>query len=139
MIRSRVFWLLAYQYTAGLCDTATGLLLLLAPEWTLRLMRVTIIPKPVVFASYVGIFVLGVGLTYIQAAITRTPGGIRDTNWHGQWSITALFRSLVALFLICQIAAGRMERAWITVAVVDATFATVQWLGLGRGWLKLAD
>ena len=28
-------WLILYQYVAGLCDTGTGLLLIVAPAWTL--------------------------------------------------------------------------------------------------------
>jgi hypothetical protein len=132
-------WLLAYQYAAGLCDSATGLLLIAAPAWTLSLMGLTVIPQPIVFVRYIGIFVLSVGLTYVWAAV-HWPFRMRARKeWSTQWKMTALIRSLVALFVVWQVAAGALELRWISVALSDGAFALIQWTGLVRGWLDHAE
>lgn len=136
-----------YQVGAGLSDTATGLMLIVAPAWTLRLMLVHILPQPIQFASYLGVFVLSVGLTYLAVALrwplARTQPAFAGLNsaaaWKIQWAITALIRALVALFLLVEIAAGRMESAWLTVAVSDGTLAAIQIFGLFRRWLDHAE
>ncbi len=93
-------WLILYQYIAGLCDTGTGLLLIVAPAWTLRLMGLTIIPQPVVFVRYIGVFVLSVGLTYLWAAARWPLTSHAHIGWSTQWKITALVRTLVAVFVV---------------------------------------
>lgn len=131
--------LMLYQYAAGLCDTSTGLLLIFAPVWTLRLMRVTAPPRPIEFAGFVGAFVLSIGLTYL-GVVSRGPLSRENENsWMVQWRITALARTLVAIFLFSQIAVGKMEAAWIMVALTDGVLASVQWTGLARGWLQHAE
>lgn len=133
-----LFWILTYQYLAGLSDTTTGWLLVLEPQWTLTLMGVRRIPQPIEFASFVGVFVLGVGVTYLYA--TRLPLVAANTaRWQTIWALTALIRTLVALFLSGEILLGRMERAWVTVAITDGTLALIQWIGLRKGWLNVED
>lgn len=131
-------WLPAYQWLAGLCDTVTGVLLLAAPTWTLQLMGVRELPQPVQFVSFVGTFVLAVGLAYFYAArlplISANAG-----RWQAVWTLTALSRSVVAGFLTWQIFAGKMEAAWIAVAATDGGLAIFQWTGLRRGWLDFKD
>ncbi|MBW4026728.1 hypothetical protein [Acidipila rosea] len=136
MRRDRRFWIVLYQYAAGLCDAGTGLFLLLAPAWTLGLMGIKVIPHPIVFVSYIGVFVLSVGLTYLWVAVTAAAGAGSAPRWQTQWFITALFRTLVALFIVAEIATGRLESAWAGVALTDGTFAMIQWIGLRRGWLN---
>ena len=127
-------WLPAYQWLAGAGDTATGGLLVLAPAWTLKLMGVQQLPQPVDFASFIGVFVLGVGMAYWYAA--RLPFDSKSApRWQTVWSLTALTRSLVAGFLTWQILAGRMEKAWLAVAATDGALAIFQGIGLKRGWL----
>jgi hypothetical protein len=88
--------------------------------------------------SFVGAFVLSVGLAYLCAA--RWPMNSRFApRWQTVWLLTALSRSLVAIFLTWQIIAGKMETAWLTVALTDGALATVQWIGLKRGWLNFKD
>jgi hypothetical protein len=128
-------WLLTYQYVAGLSDTSTGLLLVFAPSWTLTLMGVQRLPQPIEYASYVGVFVLGVGLAYLS--VTRLPLTAQNTpRWQTVWILTALIRSLVAAFLLAEILSGQMEPAWFTVAIVDGCLAVIQWIGLWKGWLN---
>ena len=132
-------WVLLYHYAAGLSDTVTGLMLLFTPAWTLRLIGVTQIPQPLFFASYVGVFVLCVGASYLWVPRNRF-GSLTHTDcWKTQWLITALFRSAVALFVFAEIAVGSMEPAWIAVALTDGIFAAIQWVGLRRNWLVIAD
>ena len=127
-------WLPVYQWLAGACDTVTGLLLVVAPVWTLKLMGVQQLPRPVGFAGFVGVFVLAVGLSYWYAA--RLPqSAVTASRWQAVWWFTALCRSLVAAFLSWQVAEGRMEKAWLNVAATDGVLAVFQWTGLWRGWL----
>ena len=135
-MRSRAYlWLQLYQVGAGLSDTLTGAMLLVAPLWTLRLMHLTILPTPA-FASFIGAFVLGVGLTYLRVAFRSARGLASAPEWASQWRGTALIRGCVAAFLFWQIGAAHMEPAWLSVAVSDAALALVQGIGLHRGWLE---
>ncbi len=124
-----------YEVAAGLSDTSTGLLLIFVPGWTLTLMRLNSLPQPIEFAGFIGAFVLSVGLTYLLTAMCWPLARSNADVWKAQWGITALIRSLVALYLFSQIARGRMELAWIAVALSDGTLACIQWVGLARGWL----
>lgn len=131
--------LILYQYVAGLCDTGTGLLLIAAPAWTLGLMGLSTVPQPVAFIRYIGVFVLAVGLTYLWAALRWPLTGHADIAWSTQWKITALVRSLVAVFVLWQVAAAALEFRWISVGATDGTFALIQIFGLRKGWLSDAD
>ena len=138
-MRSRARMLLEfYQVAAGLSDTSTGVLLLAAPLWTLHLMHVSQAATPAVFDSFIGAFVLGVGLTYLWIALRHWRGLASEAEWESQWRCTALIRSCVAVFLFAEVAAGHMESAWGVVAVSDAALAAIQGLGLHRGWLRYA-
>ncbi len=138
MSRSRQL-LTAYQWLAGASDTGTGLLLIAAPAWTLHLMGVHILPRPIAFASFIGVFVLSVGLTYLVVAARWPLTRGNAFLWRTQWMLTALIRSLVALFLFVEIIAGSMEPAWATVALTDSALAAIQWIGLARKWLADAQ
>ena len=127
-----------YQLAAGLSDTATGLLLLLAPVTTLHLMRINTAPTPIVFISFIGAFVLGVGLSYLSLAIRLRRGLVTAAEWESQWRATAIIRTCIAAFLTIQVATSRMEPAWSLVALSDAALALIQFIGLSRGWLRTA-
>ena len=134
-MRSRTRNLLdLYQLAAGLSDTLTGLLLLAAPAWTLHLMHVTQSATPAVFNSFVGAFVLGVGLTYLVILVRKRQ--VTPAEWESQWRCTAIIRSCIALFLFAEIATTHMQPAWSLVALSDAALALIQWIGLHRGWLR---
>jgi hypothetical protein len=128
-------WLPLYQWLAGSCDTATGLLLMFAPGWTLALMGVRHAPQPVEFAAYIGAFVLSVGIAYFYAAWLPMDAA-NAPRWQTVWLLTALSRTLVAGFLTWHMIAGRMEMAWISVALTDGALALFQWVGLSKGWLR---
>jgi hypothetical protein len=134
MTRSR--WLGLYQLVAGLSDFATGLMLLIAPAFTLHQMGVWQMPEPAFYIRYVGVFVLSVGATYlcIPALLGRSPEA--HIWWRAQWAITALIRCLVALFVLWQVVAGAMGAAWLSVFFTDALYAAIQSIGLRNGWLR---
>ena len=127
-------WLLLYQSAAGLCDATTGALLVLAPLWTLALMKLAIVPQPIAFLRFIGVFVLCVGLSYLWVAVAWPV-----TEWRGQWRVTALIRTGVATFFLWQVISHAMERGWGAVILTDGILATIQWIGLSRGWLDIAD
>ena len=124
----------AYQWLAGTCDVATGLSLVIAPAWTLHRMGVRELPESLEFVSWIGIFVLGVGLAYGTA--TRQPfSSVDSARWKTVWLLTAISRTLVAAFVGWEVAGGRLETAWLSVCITDAGLAGFQWWGLRRGWL----
>ena len=130
--------LVIYQCLAGLCDTSTGLLLIFAPAFTLGMMGLSIIPQPVAFIRYIGVFVLSVGLTYLWTVLRWPLDRRASLVWSTQWKISSLIRLLVALFVVGQVVTGDLEVRWMTVAFSDGLFAAIQILGLQKGWLDCA-
>jgi hypothetical protein len=59
---------LAYQTLIGLSDTLTGALLIVAPEFTLRLMGLHAPSDALAYLSFIGAFVLSVGLACLYGA-----------------------------------------------------------------------
>jgi hypothetical protein len=130
--------LFSYQMLTGLSDTSTGALLIVAPELTLHLMGLHAAPEALPFLSFVGAFVLSVGLCCLYGAYlaccapcARKLGVV--------WLLTAIMRTSVAIFLITQVLLGTLEAGWLTVAVFDAACALIQGIGLRKGWLLDAE
>lgn len=127
--------LLGYQTICGVSDTATGLLLIFAPALTLHLMKLEAVPDTLPFLSYIGVFVLSVGLTCLYGAYLA-PQPIAVEKLEVVWLLTAMTRALVALFVVSKVISGTLESGWITVAITDALFASIQAVGLWKGWLR---
>jgi len=126
------FVLPAYQIVTGLSDTSTGLLLLFAPGLTLRLMKVDAGAEALPFLSYVGVFVLSVGIACLYgASLIKTPEKLEVV-----WLLTGITRGLVALFVIASIVSGTLEPGWSTVACTDGVLSVLQFIGLATGWLR---
>lgn len=123
-----------YQWAAGLCDFGTGILLVVAPALTMRLMFLHAASSSIAFVQFIGVFVGCVGFSYLWAALAWPLANDNASRWEAQWWITASIRSAVATFLLVQVMRGSMETAWLIVAVSDAAFAAVQWSGLRRRW-----
>jgi len=121
--------LLGYQLLTGISDSATGLLLIAAPAFTLRLMQIHVAAAALPFLSYIGVFVLAVGIACFYGA--AAPAAIKAVWW-----LTGITRTLVSAFLTWHILSGDFEPAWITVAASDGLLALFQFVGLSRGWLK---
>jgi hypothetical protein len=126
--------LLAYQLLTGLSDSLTGALLIFAPAVALRLMHLQVSPSALPFLSYIGAFVLSVGVACLYGAFLVTRADFAP-KLEVVWLLTAITRGLVAVFVISKIVSGTLEAGWMTVAVSDGALALLQAIGLSQGWL----
>ncbi len=111
-------------------DAITGLLLVFIPSVVLKLLGITILEETSwVFLSWMGVFITGVGLSYIWAM-----GNAREAELI--WKITAMIRLMVAVFLSWKIATHHLQLAWIIVAISDAVVAIIQIRILRLGWWR---
>lgn len=127
---NRPLFIRIWSLCFGVMDAATGVMLVTAPAFTLRLMRVPeVAPGSLIFVSWMGVFIASVGLSY--ALVLRG-------NREGEtvWIFTAVVRSLVALFLIVKISSGALPVAWGLVAITDGLAAAIQFLIIRAGWWK---
>lgn len=130
--------LLVYQWATGLSDTTTGILLYLAPAFAMRMMGVHAPADAMPYVGYIGAFVLSVGLACLYGAhVVRARGGVQRIET--VWLLTAFTRAAVALYLLQEIVAGRLETGWMSVVLFDGACALVQGIGLRRRWLKDAQ
>lgn len=131
MIRSL---LLAYQVLTGLSDTVTGALLIIAPELTLSLMRLHAPSEAYPYISYLGAFVLSVGLACLYGAALIVRAG-SPRKLEVVWLLTAITRASVAIVVIAQVVAHALQAGWLAVAAFDAACVLLQAVGLRQGWL----
>ncbi len=130
--------LLSYQMVTGLSDASTGLLLIFSPAVALSLVRLRVSPESLPFLSYIGAFVLSVGIACLYgASLLRRERFAQKLEV--VWLLTGITRASVAIFLIFKIFTGTLESGWATVAVTDGTFALLQAIGLSKGWLVNAE
>jgi hypothetical protein len=129
--------LLGYQLLTGASDTATGALLMITPELTLRLLHLPASAAERIFPALVGAFVLSVGLSCLYGALVAYRGGTRK-ELETIWLLTAFSRASVAIFLFEQVLAGTLASGWLAVAGFDAACVLVQATGLRKGWLATA-
>lgn len=130
---NRLMFLKFWSVAVGAMDALTGLLLVIAPGFVLQLLRIAPpSPDAMVFLSWIGIFVMSVGLSYGFAL------GKHRGRGETVWVFTALVRILVAFFLAVRIAGGSLESAWAVVALSDCVVAVVQIVILRKGWWREA-
>jgi hypothetical protein len=129
--------LLAYQLLIGLSDTCTGVLLIVAPAFTLKLMHLNVPSDALPYLSFIGAFVLPVGLSCLYGALLTWRRGSKS-KLDIVWLLTAFMRASVAVFVTAQILAGTLETGWITVAAADGACVLIQAIGLRKGWLANA-
>jgi hypothetical protein len=103
--------LFTYQILTGLSDTTTGLLLVTAPTLTLHLMHVTAPADAIPYLSWVGAFVLSVGLACLYGAILTTRPTF-TAKLETIWVLTTISRTSVAIFVAAQIATGALASGW---------------------------
>jgi hypothetical protein len=127
--------LFSYQLLTGLSDTSTGALLIVAPVLTLRLMGLHLPVDALPLLSFVGAFVLSVGLCCLYGGYLAAYGGCSG-KLENVWLLTGIIRSSVAVFVIAQVLSGTLETGWLTVAGFDAACALIQVVGLRKGWLR---
>ncbi len=126
--------LIGYQALIGLSDTFTGALLMVAPELALRLLRLHAPADALPFLSFIGAFVLSVGLACLYGALVMVRRG-SPCKLEVVWLLTAITRASVAIFVVTQILAHTLELGWLGVAVFDSACVLIQAAGLRRGWL----
>jgi len=127
--------LLVYQLLTGLSDASTGALLIFDPAWTLRLMHLQVPADALPFVSFVGAFVLSVGIACLYGAILAT-GEASAPKLEVVWLLTAITRGLVAIFVAAKILSGSLETGWAIVAISDGILALFQTVGLKNGWIN---
>ncbi len=128
------FILISYQLLIGLSDSLTGALLMIAPEFTLGLMRLRVPADALPFLSFIGAFVLSVGLSCLYGAWVMVRRG-SPCKLEAVWLLTAITRASVAIFVVAQILAHTLEAGWLTVAISDGACVLIQATGLRKGWL----
>lgn len=126
--------LLGYQLLIGLSDTVTGALLVVAPGFTLGLMRLHVPADALPFLSFIGAFVLSVGLACLYGWWVMGRRG-SPCKLEAVWLLTAITRGCVAVFVITQVLAHMLEAGWMSVAITDGACVLIQAIGLRRGWL----
>jgi hypothetical protein len=87
-----------------------------------------------VYLSFIGAFVLSVGLACLYGAYLMIRRG-SPCRLEVVWLLTAIIRASVAIFVITQILTHTLEVGWITVAFTDGSCVLIQAMGLRRGWL----
>ena len=126
--------LLGYQWLVGLSDAGTGMLLYVAPTYTLQLMGVHAPGDAAPYVSYVGAFVLSVGIAClygVRLVVRRAP----LERLEMVWLLTTFTRSAVAVYLLKCVLAQELEAGWLFVAFFDGAIAVIQGVGLRRRWL----
>lgn len=127
--------LLAYQLVAGFSDTSTGAALIIAPVFTLRQMRLGAPADALPFLSFIGAFVLAVGLSYLYGASLVRRAGC-SSRLEAVWLVTAFVRSSVAIFVVAAFISGALATGWLVIAFFDGACVLIQAAGLRRGWLS---
>jgi hypothetical protein len=111
-------------------DSITGLLLIFRPSVVLQILGIEEPEKTAfVFLSWMGVFILGVGLSYFFSLRNSIEGRL-------VWKITALTRLMVAAFLGWKVMTNEMEVRWLLIAISDAMVAAFQCYGLRKNWWK---
>ncbi len=126
--------LLAYHLLAGLSDFATGALLMIAPVFTLTLMRLAVPSDALPYLSFIGAFVMAVGLAYLYGAMLLRRGGC-GSRLDALWIVTALVRGSVASYVTFAVLSGALASGWIVIAFFDGACVVIQAVGLRQGWL----
>ncbi|KAA6456482.1 hypothetical protein DYQ86_25455 [Acidobacteria bacterium AB60] len=127
--------LLGYQSIAGLSDTATGAMLCVAPQFTLRLMGVSAPAAADPYLSWIGAFVFAVGIAYLYGAMLIALDAPAE-RIEIVWLLTAMIRSAVAIYVLKAILADQLSSGWMTVAIFDGVCALIQAIGLRKRWLS---
>lgn len=126
----RIQFLRGWSVAVGSMDAVTGLLLIFAPGLVLGLLGIAAPSADSrVFLSWIGLFVMAVGLSYSMALGSRERG-------ETVWMFTALVRILVAVFIAARVIEGSLAPAWAMVGISDGVVGLVQLLILRKGWWK---
>ncbi len=123
-----------YQLLTGISDSSTGALLMIAPAFALRLIRLSTPSDALIYISFIGAFVFSVGLACFYGAFLAYHKGNR-TRLEIVWLLTAFTRAGIAIFVIEQVLVNTLEAGWSMIAVFDGACVLIQAIGLRKGWL----
>lgn len=127
---TRLKFLMYWSIVVGSMDALAGFLLIVSPGGVLQLLKIDVpSPDAMIYLSWIGIFVMAVGLSYGLALGKRGWG-------EAVWMFTSLVRILVAVFLTVRILDESMSKMWALVAVADAMVALVQMVVLRANWWR---
>ena len=87
------------------------------------------------FLSFIGAFVLAVGLSYLYGALLVYRTGCVP-RLEAVWLLTAIIRSSVAIFVLARFSAARSHQVGLRIAIFDGICVLIQARGLRRGWLS---
>jgi hypothetical protein len=128
---------IAVTVLAGAGDLLTGFFLVLAPEWTLSLMRIPAVDQPV-FIGFIGCFVSAVGFSYFWGlAAWFISGSIQRLRI--VWEITMVFRIFVGSFVVFQVMRELLALSWLSVAITDWLWAAVQGFSIRAGVFRILE
>ncbi|MBC8126933.1 MAG: hypothetical protein H8M99_07300 [Gloeobacteraceae cyanobacterium ES-bin-144] len=114
----------------GVMEVLTGLIFILAPGSVLRLLKVEFpSQEALVFLSWIGVFIMAVGLSYGLALRHRARG-------ETVWAFTSLVSIMIVVFLTWHILDETMRREWAVLVMIHATVALVQVSILRAKWWK---
>lgn len=121
-------WLGLYCGLVGAMDSTTGLLLVVSPALTLRLMGISDIDAMgEVGLRWIGVFVGSVGLAYLYPFALRGKG--RHRRLTTVIEVTTLVRTAVGTFVAVALVIGSLVPAWLSVSLTDLGLAAFQlWL-----------
>jgi len=114
-----------FMCLVGAMDVCTGMLLVVAPALTLRLMGLTQMPLEPVFTQWIGVFVFSLGSAYLLPFLEKRLD-IRIIQQRFSLRLTLLTRGFVGLFAIYAIVFAGLEPAWGLVAITDLSCALYQ-------------
>ena len=101
----------------------------------MRLLHISVPDSALFYLSWVGIFVLSVGLCCTYGARLMACSACSQ-RIETVWLLTAIPRALVSVFLLLHILLGDLTSAWITIAIFDGLCAIFQAVALKKGWLN---
>ena len=128
---------IGFQLIAGGGDAVTGIALMAAPSFTLKMMGVRQEIHDLILVSFIGAFVLAVGLSYLAfASPPRNSAQLSEVR--AAWLITALVRLCVGVFVAAACASQRLDPAWLTITAFDLSLATFQLIARRRLVLAFA-
>lgn len=119
-----------YCLLVGLGETATGLLLLTAPLWTLHLMSVHEVPSEPIYLRFIGAFVAAIGSTYWIPRLLSSSELRRRRRT--VLEVTTWERAVVGLFVLTAVLTGALGTAWCSVCLTDLGLAALQAVLLSR-------
>lgn len=117
---------------AGLMDSATGLLLMAAPLFTLRLMGIDPPAEALPYVRFIGAFVFAVGNLYLWSLLSVK---ILET-WKALFCLfyaTGWIRAVICVQCLVAILAQTLSLEWGTVVLTDGGLALTQFIWLMKG------